>query len=58
MLAISLRRDLVKQGYYCDVVALSNISNPRGRAVKTGCIDEARPAQFYAHDLLVSRAII
>jgi transposase len=52
-----LQRDLVKQGYHCDVVAPSSIPSPRGKQIKTDRIDAAQLAQFYANGLLTTVAI-
>ena len=48
----TLQRDLVENGYHCDVVAPTSIPSPRGKQVKTDRIDAAQLVQFYANDLL------
>lgn len=48
----SLQRDLVAQGYHCDVVAPSSIPSPRGKAIKTDRIDAGYRAPFYANGWL------
>ncbi len=48
----TLQRDLVSQGYHCDVVAPSSIPRVGGNAIKTDRIDAAQLAQFYANGLL------
>ena len=47
-----LQRDLMSHDIHCDVVSPSSIPSPRGKAIKTDCIDAGYLAQFYANDLL------
>jgi transposase len=51
-LGYTLQRDLVSQGYHCDVVAPSSIPRVGGKAIKTDRLDAAQLAQFYASGLL------
>ena len=53
----TLQRDLVENGYHCDVVAPTSIPSPRGKQVKTDRVDAAQLVQFYANDLLTLVAI-
>jgi transposase len=53
----TLHRDLARHDYHCDVVAPSSIPSPRGRQIKTDCIDAAQLAQFYANGLLTRVSI-
>ena len=48
----SLQRDLIGQGFHCDVVAPTSIPSPRGKAIKTDRIDAGYRAPFYANGWL------
>lgn len=48
----TLKRELAKHGFECEVVAPSSIPSPRGKQIKTERIDAAQLAQFYANGLL------
>lgn len=50
----TLQRD---KGYHCDVVAPTSIPSPRGKLIKTDCIDAAQLAQFYANSLMTFVAV-
>ena len=47
-----LQRDLLENGFHCDVVAPTSIPTPRRIAIKTDRIDAGQLAQYYANDLL------
>ena len=49
-----LQRDLISNGIHCDIVSPSSIPSPRGKAIKTDCIDAGNLAQFYVNDLLTN----
>lgn len=51
-LGFTLKRDLNKHNYYCDVITPSLIPKKAGSQVKTDRIDSENLAQYYANSLL------
>jgi transposase len=51
-IGFSLKRDLNKQGYQCEVIAPSMTPKKPGRQVKTDRVDSENLAQYYANSLL------
>ena len=52
-LGFTLGRDLIKAGYFCEIVAPSLIPQVRGKVAKTDRLDSARLARFYSKSMLV-----
>lgn len=53
-LGFSLARELIAQGYHCDVIAASLIPTLSSDRVKTDRLDAEKMALYYANEMLVS----
>lgn len=51
-LGFTLQRDLVAQGYECEVIAPSSIPRVHGNQIKTDRVDATKLAQFYSAGIL------
>ena len=51
-IGFTILRDLMREGFHCDVVAPNSIPRVAGNQVKTDRLDAAKLAQFYANGLL------